>query len=354
METLEQKHPTANENGAPSIARPDGGNGASEPSDARRSTRKFYLLATGVTVLFALPLYELVRLSLKSELHSHLLLIPVVSWYVWKFLDGKRPEASGAGVPPDASSLAVPTGVLQPGRPKDGGSRDGCPTSIPRGAVLAAALGWVALGLYIFLRRTKSLPVTEYLWAGVLGYLLVLLGVAWRTVGWQRLKQHQFSIWFLAFFIPLPLAVTDGMSVALQHGTAEVTDWMLQLSGLPVLREGLMFQLPRLAIRVAEECSGVRSTLVLFITSLIAGKMFLRTGWKRAALALATIPLGLLRNAARITVLGWLSVHVDAGIINGPLHHQGGPIFFALSLGPLFGLLWWFKRSESSKTTTKH
>jgi exosortase len=123
---------------------------------------------------------------------------------------------------------------------------------------------------------------------------------------------------------------------------------------LPVLREELAFRLPRLVIRVAEECSGVRSTLVLVITSLIAGKMFLRTGWKRAVLALATIPLGLLRNAARITVLAWLSVNVDAGIINGPLHHRGGPIFFVLSLVPLFGLLWWFKRSESSKTTTKN
>lgn len=295
------------------------------PDVVRRASRKFFLLAAGVTLLFALPLYELVRLSLKSELHSHLLLIPVVSWYVWRFLDGKKSEASGVG----------------------------CPARIPASAVLAEAFGLLAMGLYFYLRRTGGLPVTEYLWAGVLGYLLVLLGVALRTVGWGRLRPHQFSIWFLAFFIPLPLAVTDRMSIALQHGSAEVTDWMLQLTGLPVLREGLMFQLPRLVIKVAEECSGVRSTLVLFITSLIAGKMFLQTGWKRAALALATIPLGLLRNAARITVLGWLSVNVDAGIINGPLHHQGGPIFFALSLVPLFGLLWYFKRSESSKSTKK-
>ncbi len=308
--------------------------------------RGFPIAAAVVTAAFALPLYELVRLSLRSELHSHLLLIPVVSWYVWKFLDGK----SGAGVSPATSPLAVSAGVPQPGRPRDCGSRDGRPTTA---AWLVGGLGLAAVAGYFYLRLIQRLPVTEYLWAGVLGYLLVLLAVALRTVGCGRLRQHQFSIWFLAFFIPLPMAVTDWMSVALQHGSAEVTDWLFQLSGLPVLREDLLFRLPNLAIRVAEECSGVRSTLVLFITSLIAGKMFLRTGWKRAALALATIPLGLLRNAARITVLGWLSVHVDAGIINGPLHHQGGPIFFALSLLPLFGLLWYFKRSESSKTATK-
>jgi len=309
--------------------------------------RGFPIAAAVVTAAFALPLYELVRLSLKSELHSHLLLIPAVSWYVWKFLDGK----SGPGVSPATSPLAVPAGVPQPGRPRDCGRRDGCPTTT---AWLVGGLGLAATAFYFFLRSTKRLPVTEYLWAGVLGYLLMLLAAGLVTAGWGRLRQHPFAIWFLAFFIPLPLVVTDWMSVALQHGSAEVTDWMLQLSGLPVLREGLLFQLPRLVIQVAEECSGVRSTLVLLITSLIAGKMFLQTGWKRAVLALATIPLGLLRNAARITVLGWLSVNVDPNVIHGPLHHRGGPIFFALSLIPLFGLLWWFKRSESSKTTTKN
>ena len=287
--------------------------------------RRFWPMALLVTGVFALPLYELVRLSLKSELHSHLLLIPVVSWYVWRFLDEKK--------------SATTNGALK---------------GISFGAMFAGGLGLAATAFYFYLRATKRLPVTEYLWAGVLGYLLMLLAASLSTVGWGRLREHQFSIWFLAFFIPLPLAVTDWMSVALQHGSAEVTDWLLQLSGLPVLREGLRFQLPRLVIQVAEECSGVRSTLVLFITSLIAGKMFLHTGWKRAALALATIPLGLLRNAARITVLAWLSVNVDPEIIHGPLHERGGPIFFALSLGPLFGLLWYFKRSESSKTTTKN
>jgi exosortase C (VPDSG-CTERM-specific) len=297
--------------------------------ETQAGARRFWPLAMIVTAAFALPLYELLRLSLKSELHSHLLLIPAVAWYVWRFLDEKRSEASSTAPLASINRLTA-------------------------GAAVAGVCGLVAGAVYFHLRVRKGWPVTEYLWVGVLGYLLVLLGVALRTVGWARLQEHQFSIWFLAFFIPLPVAVTDAVSIALQHGSAEVTDWMLQVSGLPVLREELAFRLPRLVIRVAEECSGVRSTLVLVITSLIAGKMFLRTGWKRAVLALATIPLGLLRNAARITVLAWLSVNVDAGIINGPLHHRGGPIFFVLSLVPLFGLLWWFKRSESSKTTTKN
>ena len=286
--------------------------------------KKFRTAALLVTAAFALPLYELVRLALDSELHSHILLIPLVSWYVWRFLDSDHSLATFT--PPKQFSI---------------------------GTLVSGVLGLAAVGAYLYLRIQLRLPVTEYLWAGILGYLLILLAVALRTVGWNRLQPHKFAVGFLVFFIPLPLAVTNLMSIVLQHGSAEVSNWTLQMSGLPMLREGLIFRLPGLTIQVAEECSGVRSTLVLFITSLIAGKMFLKTGWKRAVLAGLTLPLGLFRNALRITVLSWLSVHVDSEIINGPLHHQGGPIFFVISLLPLFGLLWYFRRSESSKTTVR-
>ncbi len=270
-----------------------------------------------LTLGFGSILFSAIRLSFQSELHSHLLLIPAVSWFVWRYID-RQDAVEAAGVAPPRS----------------------------RGSALAAALfGVASIGVF-FLLRGRALPATEWLWAGVLGYLFFLLAAALWTMGWARLKGHKFALLFLLFAVPLPLAVTNALSILLQLGSAEVADWTLRLSGLPVLREGLTFRLPTMGMRVAEECSGVRSTLVLFITSLVAGKMFLRAPWKRAALALATIPLGLLRNALRITTLAWLSENVDRSIIDGPLHHQGGPLFFALSLAPLFALLWWFRRSE--------
>lgn len=282
--------------------------------------RRLWVEAALVTAVCALPLQQLFRLSLKSELHSHLLLIPLMSWYVCRFIDGRGAAERGSGRP-------------------EAGFTAGC--------ALLALMGAGFLAGYWWLHQGARLPVTEYLWTGILGYLLLLLVVVVRWRGWQPIRGHAFAVALLLFFLPLPLAVTDGLSMFLQRGSAEVADVMLRMTGLPVLRDGMMFQLPGLIIRVAEECSGVRSTLVLFITSLMAGKMFLRAGWKRLVLALATVPLGLLRNAFRITVLSWLSVHVDPGVIHGPLHHQGGPVFFVLSLIPLFGLLWYFRRSES-------
>ena len=58
------------------------------------------------------------------------------------------------------------------------------------------------------------------------------------------------------------------------------------------------------------------------------------------------IPLGILRNGFRIFVIGMLCVHIGPRMIYSPVHRQGGPIFFALSLVPLFLLLSWLRRQE--------
>jgi exosortase/archaeosortase family protein len=77
--------------------------------------------------------------------------------------------------------------------------------------------------------------------------------------------------------------------------------------------------------------------------------MFLRSPWRRAVLVLFVIPLGILRNGFRILVIGLLCVNIGPQMIDCPIHHRGGPIFFALSLIPLFLLLWWLRRSERQR-----
>ena len=117
--------------------------------------------------------------------------------------------------------------------------------------------------------------------------------------------------------------------------------------GTPLVRHGRVFELPGIVLQVAQECSGIHSSLVLLITSLIGAQLFLRTWWGRIALVAFVIPLAILRNGFRILVIGLLCVHVGPQMINGPIHRHGGPIFFALSVVPLFLLLLWLRRWES-------
>ena len=72
-----------------------------------------------------------------------------------------------------------------------------------------------------------------------------------------------------------------------------------------------------------------------------------------AVLALAVIPLGIVRNGLRIFTLGQLCIHVSPAMINSDLHRRGGPLFFAISLTPLFFLLLFLRRLEHRNSQAK-
>ena len=112
----------------------------------------------------------------------------------------------------------------------------------------------------------------------------------------------------------------------------------------------MVFALPGMIIEVAQECSDIRSSLVLFITSLVAAYLFLHSPWRRLVLVAFVIPLGILRNGVRIVVIGLLCVHYGPQMIHSVIHRKGGPFFFALSLIPLFLLLWWLRRGEANRS----
>ena len=99
-------------------------------------------------------------------------------------------------------------------------------------------------------------------------------------------------------------------------------------------------------MEVAPECSGIQSSLALFIVSLAAGYVFLRSPWKRALLSLVVIPLGIARNAVRILTIGELCVHFGPEMIHSYLHRKGGWIFFLAALLPFLALLLFLVRLE--------
>jgi exosortase/archaeosortase family protein len=88
---------------------------------------------------------------------------------------------------------------------------------------------------------------------------------------------------------------------------------------------------------------------VLFITSLLASHLFLKSPWRRIVLVAFVIPLGIVRNGFRILVIGLLCVHIGPYMIDSVIHHQGGPLFFALSLVPLVLFMAWLRRRERQR-----
>jgi exosortase C (VPDSG-CTERM-specific) len=197
----------------------------------------------------------------------------------------------------------------------------------------------------------------DILFSQILAFLFFVGSAAAWLLGRETLRALAFPLCFLIFMVPFPTAVRSGLETFLQYGSAAVAHALFNLGGTSVFYHDLIFRLPGIDLRVAPECSGIRSSLALFITSVVAGHFFLRSRWKCAVLSLAVIPLALLRNGFRIFTIGELCVHISPDMINSYIHRQGGPVFFAISLIPFFLLLWLLFRSEqrprSAKPTTR-
>jgi exosortase C (VPDSG-CTERM-specific) len=285
-------------------------------SMSRRLTR-FGVFVGLLCVVFLQPLISLIRVAQKDEMSSHILLIPFICGYlVWI----RRKE-----LPLDW--VAAPVGCLA-------GFFAGC------SCVVAA---------WFLTKNGWHPPGNDHLMLIMVGFYFLFVSACCAFLGRTLTLALTFPLCMLIFIIPLPHFFIDGSEIVLQHASAWAAHLLFQISGTPVFQEGLVFSLPGLSLRVAQECSGVRSSLVLLITSLLASNLYLRTPWKRVLLVAFTLPLGILRNAFRIFSLAMLSIHVDPAIMDGALHHKGGPIFFAISLLPFFGLLIVLTRSDSKK-----
>ena len=213
--------------------------------------------------------------------------------------------------------------------------------AFPVGAILAAY--FVAKFNGAAFSQNDSLTWT------VLPFCLILISGVGCFLGTEFLKSVVFPACFALFMVPFPESLTNALEIASQYSSAEVYSWFMALSGATYFRDGLVFLLPGWELQVAQECSGIRSSFVLFLTSLLAAHMFLRTPWKKFLVAFIVFPLGIARNAIRIFTLSMLTTYVDPAIIDSPLHHRGGPIFFLLSLIPFFALLLYLRRSEWPK-----
>jgi exosortase len=173
--------------------------------------------------------------------------------------------------------------------------------------------------------------------------LLLWVGGFVLLFGRSALRAALFPVCFLFFTIPIPPQLLAGAIQVLKHGSTEVAAALFALTGTPNHREGFVFTLPSLVIEVADECSGIRSSIGLLLTSLLAGYMFLGNTWSRVFLLAVVLPITVFKNGVRIVSLALLAIHVDPGFIVGRLHHEGGIVFFLLALAmfmPVVGLLY--------------
>jgi exosortase len=264
-------------------------------------------------VLFWDPLSAVVRLSFSDERYSVLVLIPFIT-AVLLYVE-RNTVFSTVGYSP---RLGIPL-------------------------VLAMVAIYLVVG-----KGTQPWLAENRLSFLMFGVVLTWTAIFFLCFGAAAAKAAAFPLCFLLLIVPVPANLMHLTVVALQHGSAAVSRVLFRMIGLPVFSQGVTLMLPGLVIEVAEQCSGIRSSIALFIASTLAAHLFLRSGWRKTIFTFSSIPLVILKNAIRIVTIASLAVYVDHGFLYGRLHRYGGLPFSLIDLAILVPFLWFLQRSECS------
>jgi exosortase len=173
------------------------------------------------------------------------------------------------------------------------------------------------MGAELFLARTAFIE-------GVIG-VIISLG------GFYALKVMAFPLLVLCFMVPVPGVIYNEITFPLQLFASRVAGDVLELIGIPVLRDGNVLELPSQKLNVVEACSGIRSLLSLTFLSIVYGYFFEKKTWMRIALFLAVVPIAILANAGRVTASGIMS-EINPEWAHGTAHTASGWVIFMIAL----------------------
>lgn len=149
-----------------------------------------------------------------------------------------------------------------------------------------------------------------------------------------------FPLCFLFWLVPVPEQVLSKIVAFWQQGSATCASVLFSVWGVPVTQDGIRLSIPGLSLEVAQECSSLRSSLILVVTSMVLAQLLLHSVWQKAAVVLIAVPLSIAKNGFRIFTIAMLGTRIDPGYLTGRLHRNGGIIFFSIALAIEFLLIW--------------
>src|ERR1700722_9509516 len=209
--------------------------------------------------------------------------------------------------------------------------------------------GGILIAVVLVARKESTVVAADTLLAlNILALLTLLIAAFVFSFGPAVAKSSIFPLAFLFWMVPFPSFLLTRIVHWLQAGSSVSASLLLSAAGVPVSREGNVLVIPGLNIEVARECSSIRSSLMLLVTTMVLGHLLLRSPWRRAFVALLAIPLSVAKNGLRIFVFFFLGTRVDRAFLNGWLHQQGGIIFLLIALAAIMLIIWFLRSQEQA------
>src|ERR1700749_2806494 len=223
--------------------------GVSQPTDIQGSQecgrielRRAYMLAAWViatSALFWQPLRAVIAYGSENDDASHIFIIPILAVGILYFDRAQVFRRVSFDVRNGGAFAAV-------------------------GAAIAILTLWDTTG------RGTNDQLTFYMAA------LVILWIAGFDLFFGRtaVRQGRFPLLFLFLSVPLPEFLLNRAIYLLQAGSAAIVAPLFDVMDVPYLRSGFVFHLAHLNIEIAQECSGIRSSMAVLILALLAAHFY--------------------------------------------------------------------------------
>jgi exosortase B len=197
--------------------------------------------------------------------------------------------------------------------------------------------GWLSLifGLLIYaIGRSQDIYFFE-----VGAFLPILAGTLLITGGMKALKQLWFPIFFIAFMIPLPGFVVDGLTGPLKQHISQIAENVLYFLGYPVARSGVTISIGQYQLLVADACSGLHSMFSLAALGFLYLYLAQHKNWWRNGVIITSIlPIAFFANIVRVITLILVTYYFGDAAGQGFIHGAAGILLFVVSLLSLMAL----------------
>jgi exosortase len=168
--------------------------------------------------------------------------------------------------------------------------------------------------------------------------LILLAGLIILFQGWRFFRAVLFPWAVLILMIPIPNLILQQVTFPLQLLASKLATVLLELAGVPVLRQGNVIALASMPLDVAEACSGIRSLLTLVTLAIMYGYLMETRVWVRVVLAISAVPIAVAANSFRIFGTGLLVQYWDPDKAEGFFHLFSGWLIFVVALIMLFAV----------------
>lgn len=193
-----------------------------------------------------------------------------------------------------------------------------------RGLVVMAGLGFG----WLFSEAGSVLVIAQYC------LVAMIPAAVWTVLGWQVARAIAFPLGFLFFAVPAGEFLIPHM----MNFTADFVVAALQMTGIPVYREGTFFTIPSGQWSVVEGCSGLRYLIASFTLGTLYAYLTFRSTRRRLIFSALSLIVPVFANGMRAYTIVMIAHLSDMKLALGVDHLIYGWVFFGIVMMLLFWL----------------